>query len=94
MANRAARFVEQETLTPGPGAYQLRNLEVNGKSKHQSAPEGRVCVLTRFCRWVILFKFCADGWTNFYLLYSNRLLFCISLPLFLFLRTIIPFLIV
>lgn len=42
MANRSSRFVDQETLTPGPGAYQLRNLEVNGKSKKQSIPEGRV----------------------------------------------------
>lgn len=43
MANRASRFVDQETLTPGPGTYQLRNLEVNGRSKKQIIPEGRVC---------------------------------------------------
>ncbi|XP_067944512.1 sperm-tail PG-rich repeat-containing protein 2-like [Watersipora subatra] len=33
LANTSSRFVEQEAFTPGPGAYQLRNLEVNGKSK-------------------------------------------------------------
>ena len=41
MANTSSRFVEQETFTPGPGAYQLRNLEVNGKSK-KPPTEGRV----------------------------------------------------
>lgn len=45
MANKSSRFVEQEAFTPGPGAYQLRNLEVSGKSKKPPVTEGRVSYL-------------------------------------------------
>lgn len=53
MANRATRFLEQDGLTPGPGAYQLRKIEVNGKSKKPVPPESRVSAI-----YVIIVIYC------------------------------------